>query len=128
MMRFLRQWWPTALVVCAILYATLNDDPVGADELPPIPHLDKLIHAVMFGGLFSALCFDYYRSRHRLATGIMLCFAAASVCAGCLDEIAQTLLENGRSGDPADFAADCVGIAVAWFAAPPAIRRVVRNR
>lgn len=128
MLRFIRQWWPTAIVVCVILYATLNEDPVGADELPLIPHIDKLIHAVMFGGLFAALCFDYYRAGHALRTRAMLCFAAACVCAGILDEIAQTLMENGRSGEPADFAADCLGIAVAWFTAPPAIRRVLRNR
>ena len=26
------------VVVAAILYATLNSDPVGADDLPQIPH------------------------------------------------------------------------------------------
>jgi len=54
-------WWPTALVVGVILYATLNSDPVGADRFPAIPHLDKLIHAIMFGGLFSAISFDRRR-------------------------------------------------------------------
>ena len=54
----LLQWWPSALVVAVIIYATWLPDPVGAEELPKIPHLDKLIHAVMMGGLASALMFD----------------------------------------------------------------------
>ena len=49
------------IVIAVILYATLNDNPLGADELPIFPGADKVIHAIMFGGLFSAISFDRFR-------------------------------------------------------------------
>ncbi len=125
--KFFLQWWPTGLVICAILYATLNSDPVGADELPPIPYLDKLIHAIMFGGLFSALCFDSYRSGSPLTLRRKLCFALAAFIAGGLDELWQDALDNGRAAELLDFAADGAGILIAFFTAPPAIRKVVKR-
>ncbi len=125
---FLLRWWPTGIVICVILYATLNEDPVGADELPPIPYLDKLIHAIMFGGLFSALSFDYYRSEKILPLRVKIFFAIAAAVFGGIDEFWQGMLENGRAAELLDFAADSAGILIAFFAAPPAIRRVLRKR
>ena len=77
------------VVVAAILYATLNSDPVGADDLPQIPHLDKLIHAIMFGGLFSAIMFDRMRSHCSDSLAIRIMIAAVCVVCGAVDEIAQ---------------------------------------
>lgn len=123
-----KTWWPTAIVVAVILYATLNSNPIAVDKLPLIPHIDKWIHAIMFGGLFSALAFDRYRSGKALTHRSLIKFAAIAVCAGLLDEFAQGALENGRSAEVLDFAADCGGILVAYITAPPAIKRVVKNR
>lgn len=125
--KFFGNWWPTMIVVAAILYATLNSDPVGADDLPQIPHLDKLIHAIMFGGLFSAIMFDRMRSHCSDSLAIRIMIAAVCVVCGAVDEIAQNAADNGRSGDIYDFYADIAGIIVAFFAAPPAIRAVLRK-
>ena len=125
--KFISQWWPTAIVVAVILYATLNADPVGVDRLPLIPGLDKLIHAIMFGGLFSALAFDWYRAGNAMTRRVLLIFAAASAIAGILDEIAQQAMHNGRQGDIIDFAADCFGILVAFFAAPSVIKKILKH-
>lgn len=125
---FLRNYWPTLCVLGVIIYATLSSDPTPDLELPLIPHLDKLIHAIMFGGFTGAMAFDYYRSakpRRALTAGVMGVFAAIAAATGVLDEIAQATLTVERSGDVWDWVADCAGIAVAFFAAPPAIRRVV---
>ncbi len=126
--RFILQWWPTMLVLAVIAYATLDSDPVGADNLPPIPHIDKLIHAIMFGGLFSALAFDHYRAGKEMTHRILFIFAIGSLIVGAADEWAQSALNTGRSGDVLDLAADAIGIAVAYFTAPPAIRMVLRRR
>lgn len=126
-MKFLREYWPTLMVVAVILYATLSEDPAGADEFPSIPHLDKIIHAVMFGGLVGAWAFDRYRSGHELTRRYMLGVAAACLVAGALDEIAQHFFTVGRAADPFDLIADATGIAVAFFAAPPAVRAVVNG-
>lgn len=113
------------IVVAVIAYATLDGDPVGVDNLAPIPHIDKLIHAIMFGGLFSALAFDYYRAGNRMTRMVLLAFSVASLLAGALDEWAQSAIDTGRSGELFDLLSDAIGIAVAYFAAPPAIRRAL---
>lgn len=115
------------IVVAAILYATLNSDPVGVDELPPIPHIDKLIHAIMFGGLFSSIIFDRTRSNHINSRRTKIIIAGICLVCGALDEVAQNALNNGRCGDIYDFCADTAGIIVAFFAAPPAIRSVLEK-
>jgi len=109
-------WWPTALVVGVILYATLNSDPVGADRFPAIPHL------------FSAISFDRRRDGHALTAGSLVLFAAISVVTGALDEVLQQALENGRSGDILDWLADTAGIIIAYFTAPPVINHIFRNK
>lgn len=112
-----------------IVYATLSSNPLPDTDMPDIPHLDKVIHAVMMGGLTGALAFDLQRRNRskdiltfRLMATIWLGVAVLSV----LDEICQTTLTDTRSGDPLDLVADLVGAAIAVFLAPPAIRCVLR--
>ncbi len=115
------------IVAAVILYGTLSSDPAGVEHLPMFPGADKLIHAVMFGGLAGALAFDWQRA-HRgeiVSKKLMAVFCAACIVAGGLDEIAQGAMENGRAADVFDFVADIAGVAVAFFAAPPAVRRVI---
>lgn len=117
------------LTLAVVLYATLASDPMGADELPPIPYLDKLIHAVMMGGLLGAIAFDLQRrncQRNVLTPATMWWLFAAVMAFSCIDEVAQGSMDMGRSYDPLDLVADAVGALVAVFAAPPAIRRVLR--
>lgn len=115
------------IVVALIVYATVNDEPEGADLLPPIPYLDKLIHAIMFGGLFGALCFDIRRAGWALTRRTLLWLFVGCSLAGACDEVAQTYLTSVRQGDPTDWLADTAGIAVAYFTAPPAVRKVLRK-
>lgn len=119
-------WWPTALVVAIILYATLSSDPVGDIDMPLIPHLDKLIHAIMFGGLFSAIAFDSYRDGYCMTRYRLLMYAAIAVAAGGATELLQYAEDNVRSADWLDFAADAGGVVIAFFTAPPAIRAVIK--
>lgn len=124
------RWLPSAIVIAVILYATLFPDPAGADMLPLIPHIDKLIHAIMFGGLAGALAFDYERTglRKRPEPRVMLVCCVASLALGGAIELLQGAMGLGRGADWLDFAADAAGVAVAYFAAPPAIRAVLRRR
>lgn len=125
--RFISRWWPTALTLCVIIYATMSADPVPETELFLIPHLDKLIHAVMFGGLVGAVCFDRARAGYSISRQAMLWVCAAVCIFGGLDEIAQAFCTRARAGDILDWLADCTGVAVAFFAAPPAVRAVLRK-
>lgn len=123
----LKNYWPTMVCVAVVLYATLTADPMDGAELPLIPNIDKVIHAVMFGGLAGAAAFDWQRSHRGRNVGGRVMAVICALCAvfGCLDEIAQATLTEARSGDVLDFVADIAGIAVAFFAAPPAVRCVL---
>lgn len=125
--QFIVSYWPSALTLGVVLYATLWSDPLGDQEMPPIPHLDKLIHVIMMGGLFGAIAFDRQRSdkSRRLSRLFLNTLAVAVMAFGILDEIAQVSMGLGRSGDIYDLAADWTGVIVAYFAAPPAIRKVL---
>ena len=125
---FIKKFWPTLCVVAVILYATLNNDPLPDVEMPLIPHLDKLIHAIMFGGLCGAWYFDLCRAGNALSLRTRLLVAAVCVAAGGADEIFQLLFTADRAGDLLDWGADALGVAVAFFTAPPAVRAVLRKR
>lgn len=126
---FIRAYWPSLCVVAVIIYATMSPDPTPDIEMPLIPGLDKIIHAIMFGGLTGAMAFDYQRA-HRphpvLTRASMLRIALIAAIAGALDETAQASLTTERSGDILDWLADCAGIAVAVVSAPAAVRKVLR--
>ena len=66
------------IVVAVIAYATIAENPPVPDDMPVIPHIDKLIHAIMFGGLAGAVMFDIRRSGKVLAEGTVV-----AVCLGC---------------------------------------------
>lgn len=97
--------------------------------MPAIPHLDKLIHATMMGGMVGAIAFDYKRAdRSRVLTFRFMALLAVSICLfGALDEIAQVTLTANRSGDWFDLLADIVGAWVAVILAPPAINAVLKS-
>lgn len=126
----IKRFWPSLIVVAVILYATLWPDPAGIDNFPAIPHLDKLIHAIMFGGLAGALAFDATRWRGvgELTPWHMAVVCIASALFGGVIEVVQEAMGLGRGCDIFDFCADTVGAIVAFFAAPPAIRAVLRNK
>lgn len=130
MKKTILRWWPTAIVVLIIIYATLFPDPAGADRLPVIPGIDKLIHAIMFGGLAGAIAFDYSRVNpgHLLSKSRMFVFCLIAALSGGVIELLQGAMNLGRGADILDFGADIAGVIVAWFAAPPAIAAVLRHR
>lgn len=131
MSRFFRTYWPSLIVVAVIIYATWIPRPIPTQSLPMIPHIDKLLHAVMFGGLAGALMFDYHRvcinaGRRPLTWKVVFTMAAIAAAFGLFDEIVQGWLKNGRPSEMLDWAADCVGVIVAVFTAPPIIVRIFR--
>lgn len=128
-MRRLLSYWPTALVLFVILYATWLPHPLPEDDIPPIPHIDKLIHAIMMGGLAAALMFDWYRvdRTHVLTLRRIILFTSVAMAFSVVDEIVQGLLPIGRPSDLVDLLADWGGCIIAAFAAPPAIRAVLRR-
>lgn len=129
MIQTLKRWWPSALTLCAVLYITLSADPAGSRSLPPIPYLDKLIHAVMMGGLSGAFAFDLARSTQKgsVTTKQMLIIVLSVMAFSIADEWAQQTFTDTRSSELGDLAADWLGCWVAYFTAPQAVKATLRK-
>ncbi len=107
-------WLPTALVVIAILWLTLAPRPLGDDPPELFQGADKIVHALMFGGLAVTVLFDRQRSHgwHRVKPLFIWTTAALSSLFGIIIEYLQALMKLGRGFDPADILADIAGASV----------------
>lgn len=112
-------WTLTVVVSIAILYLTLVPRPVPDDMIPPIPGLDKIVHALMFGGLAGAIVLDRTR-RHGCSRLRPLASLAAviAMAAGGVIELLQGAMGMGRGMEVTDFIADGIG---AWLGAVTAV-------
>lgn len=127
---FVHKWWPTVVTLAAVLWLTLAPDPMPDTGIPLFPGADKVVHALMMGGLTSVILFDLKRLRRheRLSGRNVVWTAVAMVAFSALDEWAQGAMAMGRSADILDLAADCTGILLASLAVPPLLERVVRPK
>lgn len=118
------------IVVAVILYATWVPKPIDPDDIPPIPYFDKLVHAVMMGGLVGALLFDIRRHRRDTVINLRLVLKIALVVAvfSVVDEFVQGILPIGRPSDPLDLVADWVGVFFGALLAPPAVNAVLPRK
>ena len=60
-MKILRRYWPSMVTLAAVLWLTLAPQPLPDLDVPPFDGLDKVMHAVMMGGLAGAFMFDWRR-------------------------------------------------------------------
>ena len=112
-------WWPTAVVVCLILYATLNPDPVSISPKFYFPGIDKVIHFIMFFVLSVSLYFDWAKQRLPMKMNVqkVVVIAIISLSLGVVIEFLQTGMGMGRSGSVGDAAADAAGAFIGAFIA-----------
>lgn len=127
--RRLLQFWPSLLTLAVVLYATWLPADIEPSNLPPIPHLDKLIHAVLFGGLCGAVIFDCKRRDRRARLGRRTVWRVVMAVAvfAVVDEVVQGLLPIVRPSDYVDLLADWFGIVIAYFAAPPSVEKLLHK-
>ena len=115
--RHVPAWAVTTATAVAILWLTLARTPLPETDLPMIPGMDKLVHAIMFGWLTLVVCWDWYTStRSRLNKRQIAICAVIAILSGGAIEIVQWAMGNGRSADIWDFTADTIG-ALAVMAA-----------
>lgn len=127
----LKRWWPSILTLCLVLWLTLAPDPVPTEDIPLFPGADKLVHAIMMGGLAGAIMFDYERKglnrTRKLTSRVVWSIAAIVAVFSAADEWVQGAMGLGRSPDFLDLLADWAGILVAALTAPPLLRRILRE-
>lgn len=118
--RFLPVGLPSVAVLAAIVWLTLGSPPKIDDDIPLWEHTDKVVHALMFGTLFMAFCFDWYRAhpgiRPRYFAAQVAAIYAWTGLAGALVELVQPYC--GRTCDLWDFLADMAGVTLAWLIMP----------
>lgn len=129
-MRAIKCWWPSALTVAVVLWLTLSPNPTGGMMTFSLPYADKIVHAVMMGGITGALIFDYKRRQpgapRPLTRGFVIGVIVAMICFSALDELLQASMEMGRSGDLWDGVADLTGVCIALVTAPAVCNSVIR--
>ncbi len=128
----LLSWLPSTLTLCVVLWATLAPDPMPEDVIPLFPGADKLIHAVMMGGLAGAYIFDYKRATtargEKIPRRAVVVICVLVALFGIADEMAQSMMGLGRTSDVWDFVANIVGVIVAGFTAPSVVNWLFRER
>lgn len=82
-----------------------------SDDVPGIsvPHIDKVVHFLMFGALSTALLTDCSRYLGRLHKRLWVAAASISSIAGGVIELMQSTMDEGRMAEWADFYADTAG-------------------
>ena len=107
---FLRYWGPPLLFGAWIFYQSAHPAPsVDVD----IPHLDKIVHGVIFG-ILALLLYRALVTVPSVTNNITLKFWVAFIGAalyGVSDEIHQIFVPS-RTADPWDALADAVGAIV----------------
>lgn len=105
--------WKYKFTILSVLFVLVAIMMPG-DDIPSvgmtIPHIDKVVHLGMFGGVSGCFYWDYVHSMKKmppllLPFVILVAFAAVT-------EIIQLYVPQ-RSCDYRDFIADCIGIVLA---------------
>lgn len=109
---YFKKYLLSLTVVVAILYLSLFTPP--KTDIGQIPHIDKVVHLCMYGGLCLMIWLEYIRSHtaidwKRMIYGGILAPIAMS---GCI-ELLQAYCTENRSGDWADFIANSLGVGLA---------------
>lgn len=111
MLNYLKKFWKTSLWIFIIFYLLFSP----GNTLPNsgtinIPHLDKLVHLIMFAVLILVFLIDSREYRNRILLALM--FSLTILVFAGLSEYIQFKYIPGRSGNLLDFLADCCGIVV----------------
>lgn len=115
-----------SIVLILILIATLmpsSDLPDG----PEIPNIDKAVHFILFGLLSALFLVDWGRILRGITPSMIVVSAIFATILGALIELAQQIMELGRSADLIDLVADALGAILIPVTLLPLIRRIIRD-
>ncbi len=103
--------WSCLCVLCIWILCLI---PIPDTPLSQINLMDKWTHFVMFGGLCVLLWVEYGLKHRQIDRQKTFFYAFLTpILLGALVEIVQATCTGGnRSGDPLDFLADVVGVAL----------------
>ena len=118
----------SVLVALFIMYLSLA--PGSSFKKVPlinIPHIDKIVHLIMYFTLMSVILFE--NKKRIKGTRMLILIGLIPVCYGILMEILQFLLTNTRTASFYDFIFNCLGVfcsAVIWLYIKPIKERLIK--
>jgi VanZ family protein len=120
-------YWRSFLVVCVIAYGCLLRKPLYT--FPPIENGDKWVHWLAFMALTLVLLWDSNKAKLKSWKMWILAILFPAIYGGFI-EILQERYFYPRTGDWADWLADCIGVlmgvAIWWIGGKWYERRVVK--
>lgn len=111
MLYYFRKYPLSLVIVVTIFYLSLFTPP--KTDINEIPHIDKVAHLCMYGGLCLILWLEYLRNhttlnwKHIIWGGIIAPIATSGGI-----ELLQAYCTENRSGDWADFIANSIGVGL----------------
>lgn len=128
MKKIFKYTWPPAIIAIIIFYLCCLITPDEVPEIDGIPHMDKVVHFVMYFGLSLVASCNYILDKkgHIIILKLIVFAIAIPIIYGGIIEIVQSYYFN-RTGDWFDFLADTLGSLASlpisfWF------RRFLLNR
>lgn len=120
MMRFFkrlstRRFVPAGWTIITIILLLLPGSTIPGDGLFSIPHFDKIVHVLLFGGIVFWWAFHLYfrRFHHQKWRKTIAFLTAFSVVLGIVLEFLQLYFVPNRSFDNGDIVADAAGAILA---------------
>ena len=104
------------IILVLITYGSLGEGDTKNFELFHFEHSDKLIHAIMYFSLTISLAYGMVKKTGVFKNWMVyLVVTAVPLSYGIFMEILQYLITATRHGEWADFAANLIGIGLAFF-------------
>lgn len=126
MLYYIKKYPLSLLVILAVIYLSFFKPPSLNSELLKIPHLDKLVHLCMYGGLSGMLWLEFLRAHRKDDTPLWHAWIGATFCPLFFSGVVELLQEYctiHRGGDWLDFLANATGVLCATLIAYFGLRR-----
>ncbi|NDW12543.1 hypothetical protein D0T50_06520 [Bacteroides sp. 214] len=109
MPHYIKKYPLSIIVTLVIVYLSFFKPPSGS--LPTFPHMDKIVHFLMYAGLSGMLWLEFIRNHQKafpVGQAWIVAFLFPVALSGCI-EILQEYCTSYRGGEWGDFGANTTG-------------------
>ena len=113
MLYYIKKYPFSLLVVMAVVYLSFFNPSDVDSDLFKIPHIDKIVHFCMYGGVSGMLWLEYLWGHRTYRSPMWHAWIGATLCPlmfSAAIELLQEELTTHRGGDWLDFVANAAGI------------------
>lgn len=126
MISILKTYPLTLLTVAVICYLSFFTPP--QTELDNISNIDKLVHTCMYGGLSIIIWWEYLRKHDTFCWKRFIPISVVfPIMMSGIIELLQAYCTTNRSGEWLDFAANSLGVVLAFIAGNFVLRRIMKK-